>query len=80
MTYQLATAAVGRSKATLAAALNERPERVAFTDPSLFGPRGGGSFTGADFVAGERAEVVLDPATRRRFARIVRKRDGSFRV
>lgn len=79
MTWQL-TSAHGKSKAVLEAALNEAPERVCFTDPSIFGPKGGGAFAGSEISPGERGTVVLDPKTRRRFAMIERDAKGRFRV
>jgi hypothetical protein len=79
VTWQL-TSAHGKSKATLEAALNEAPERVRFTDPAVFGPKGGGAFSGAEILPGERETVVLDPKTRRRFAQIERDAKGAFRV
>lgn len=80
MTWQLVSPLYGKSKAVLEAALNEAPERVRFTDPAVFGPKGGGAFQGNEILPGESGTVVLDPATRRRFARIERTTKGVFRV
>lgn len=79
MTWQLVSAH-GASKATLEAALNATPALVRFTDPAIFGPKGGGAFTGSEITHGESGLVVLDPKTRRRFAKISRDAKGRFRV
>lgn len=77
MTIQLTTLSVARSKRTLLDALKTVPEAVRFYDPSFIRPR---SFSGADMVPGERIDVVMDPTTRRRFAIVVRRLDGTFQV
>ena len=79
MTVQLTSAAFGKSKAALLDGLRRTPALVKFSDPSIFsGSRG--QFTGADITAGDSFPVVMDPSTRRRFAKIVCKADGTFRV
>lgn len=79
MTIQLASPAFGKSKATLLDALKRTPALVRFTDPSIF-PGSRGNFTGADITAGDSFPIVMDPTTRRRFAKVVCKADGTFRV
>lgn len=66
-----------KSKATLTAALNSNPQAVRFYDPSLFNSR---IFRASEMKPGERFPVVMDPQTRRRFAEVERRADGSFRV
>lgn len=68
------------SKAALKAALAATPQAVQFHDPGVFTSSKGGWFTGADIPPGDSFPVVLDPATRRRFAKVTRKADGSWRV
>jgi hypothetical protein len=80
MTYQVVRKEHGANKYALQCALNAAPERVSLHDPAVFGPRGGGAFTGADLVQGEVVTVVMDPQTRRRFAQIKRMKDGTFVV
>lgn len=80
MTIQLVSTKYGKSKATLAAALEVNPRLVSFFDPAVFGPKNGGPFTGQEIAPGERILVVLDPVTRRRFAEVARKKDGAFTV
>lgn len=79
MTIQLLSTRYGKSKATLATALNEDPARVAFEDPSIF-PGARGLFTGADIKPGERFALVMGPPTRRRFATVQRTLSGLFKV
>jgi hypothetical protein len=76
MTIQLASIRHGQSKAALQSALNTMPDRVEFHDPSIMAPRW---FVGADMAVGERFPIVMDPATRRRFATVART-DKGFRV
>lgn len=79
MTIQVSSTRVARSKATLEAALAADPREVWFYDPSIFqGSRG--TFSADEVKPGDRFPVVMDPATRQRFAEIVRKPDGSFKV
>lgn len=80
MTVQLAShLAHGKSKKVLQEALSRTPGQVRFYDPSIFsGSRG--VFTGAAITAGDRFAVVMDPDTRRRFATVVCKADGTFKV
>ena len=66
-----------KSKATLQAALTETPDKVTFSDPSPFGVH---YFTGATIRVGESFPVVMDPATRMRFAGVARRKDGMFKV
>lgn len=77
MTIQLKSLAHGKSKAALQAALNSTPQGVIFEDPSIFNPR---VFRGNTIKPGEHFIVVMDPATRRRFAHVTRKDDGTFKV
>lgn len=80
MTIQLSsTTQHGKSKARLAEGLNETPELVRFVDPSIF-PGSRGHFRGTDCRPGESFTVVLDPETRRRFATVICRADGSFQV
>lgn len=80
MTILLTSAvAHGKSKAVLEDALRRTPALVVFEDPSIFsGSRK--NFTGADITAGDHFALVMDPLTRRRFAQVICKVDGSFRV
>lgn len=79
MTIQIAAPfKYGKSKAVLSAALNgDECGQVNFADPLPFGTR---YFTGLKIGVGERFAVVMDPETRMRFAEVVRKADGTFRV
>lgn len=79
MTIQLTSAAFSKSKAALLDGLRRTPALVKFNDPSIF-PGSRGQFTGADVTAGDSFAIVMDPATRRRFAEVVCKADGTFRV
>ena len=75
MTIQVCTA--NQSKAILLACLTDKPESVRFYDPSIINER---QFTGADIKPGERFPVVMDHPKRNRFAVIIRKPDGTFKV
>lgn len=67
----------GKSKATLQDALNSDLEIVNFREPSPFGDR----IFGKDSIKpGESFPVVLDPATRRRFAKVPRTATNIFKV
>ena len=77
MTIQIVNPTHGRSKAALQAALNAGPEGVKLDDPWPWGQR---TFTAATMRPGQSFPVVMDPATRRRFATITRRKDGSFKV
>lgn len=79
MTVQIAAPyKYGASKKALSDALNgDNTGLVNFYDPSIVNPR---YFTGREIRIGERFPIVMDPETRRRFAEIVRKPDGTFRV
>lgn len=77
MTIQLASTQFGTSKATLQAALNSE-QTVRFHDPSIF-PGSRGDFNSSRIEVGEQFAVVMDPATRRRFA-TVKRTDKGFRV
>jgi len=77
MTIQLATVRHGTSKKALEAAMTAMPERVRFADPSIFAPR---EFAASEMRLGEKFACVMDPETRRRFALIKRRLDGTFRV
>lgn len=79
MTVQIAAPfKYGANKKALQDGLNgDSPESVNFYDPSIVRPR---QFTGASIQVGERFPVVMDPETRRRFAEVERKADGTFRV
>lgn len=79
MTIQLQSQQYGKSKATLAAQLNQDARRVWFEDPSVF-PGSRGQFTGADVKPGERFALVMDHPKRSRFASVVRREDGTFKV
>lgn len=78
MTIQVAIPAYGKSKATLQAILDSNPKDCKFYDPSLF--QGRGHFDGRAIDPGEHFAVVMDPATRRRFATVTRKANGTFKV
>jgi hypothetical protein len=77
MTVIVRAARFGRSKQALQAGLDTMPGLVWFEDPSIVNPR---IFTGEQVAIGERFPVVMDPATRRRFADVTRLPDGSFKV
>ena len=77
MTIQLRTPAAGKSKAILQTELNQAPINILFEDPSIFAPR---MFRGSQIKPGESFPVVMDPATRQRFASVTRKSDGTFKV
>ncbi len=77
MTIQVCNPAHGASKAALAKALNEAPSQVQFREPTPFEDK---LFYANSVRAGTRFAVVMDPATRRRFATVVRKADGSWGV
>jgi hypothetical protein len=83
MTARCLSAGAAKSKARLEAALNEDPSAVLFDDPGPWGicPSWGlCPFNGADIPTPDSFPVVLDPETRRRFAVVERRRDGTFRV
>lgn len=65
------------SKVKLLAALQTQPQAVSFYDPSIMNER---RFSGADVKHGESFTVVMDPQTRRRFAKVMRRPNGEFRV
>lgn len=75
MTIQVQTA--NQSKAVLLACLTDKPESVRFYDPSIVNER---RFTGADIKPGDRFPVVMDHPKRNRFAEVIRKADGTFKV
>lgn len=77
MTIQLRTTRHGVSKAALEMNLNHLPDRVEFHDPSVINER---TFRASDWPKGTKDTVVLDPDTRRRFAIVHRKADGTFTV
>lgn len=77
MTTQLRTVRHGTSKAVLQENLNTAPAAVIFETPK---PWGSDVFTGADIPVPSSFACVLDPATRRRFATVKRKADGTFKV
>lgn len=77
MTVQVVKAEHGKSKAALLAAVEAGAEKVWFRRPT---PWGDEEFSAAGIKPHERFPVVMDPATRRRFAEIERRPDGSFRV
>ena len=80
MTIQVCNSKHGASKAALLAALQSTPALVEFHDPGIFtGPKGP-YFTGEAIAPGERFPVVMDHPRSMRFAQVVRKADGSFRV
>lgn len=68
-----------KNKGELQAALNTEPASVQLYDPSIF-PSSRGDFTGEDIKPGESFPVVMDHPKRMRFASVVRKADGKFRV
>lgn len=76
MTIQLKSTRHGKSKLTLAAAMNESPSTVSFYDPSIINEL---FFTAADMEVGASFACVLDPDTRRRFATVKRTANG-YRV
>ena len=80
MTIQLHSLTYGTSKTTLRDALNADPHRmVCFYDPSIFsGSRG--IFAATDMRLGEEFCVVMDPASRRRFAFVKRVREDLWSV
>lgn len=77
MTIQLQSREFGKSKATLAAALNASPASVWFYNPSIVCE---GEFSGDEIKPHERFPIVMDPPKRQRFAEIWRRPDGTFRV
>ena len=79
MTIQIAAPLKhGASKQALQDALNN-PEynTVNFMEPSPFGNR---IFSAGTINKGTSFPVVMDPDTRRRFAKVVRRADGTFKV
>lgn len=80
MTVSLKSHALhGKSKAVLAEALKSDATKVIFYDPSIF-PGSRGVFEGESMKRGDSFALCMDPATRRRFAKVTRKLDGSFKV
>ena len=79
VTIQLASTRFGESKVKLQATLNSHPDWVRFDDPSPFNDSRG-NFSAVNVKLGEKFAVVMDPATRRRFATVRRLEDGSFKV
>jgi hypothetical protein len=77
MTIQVTTQQYAKSKKTLQDALNTTPERVLFLEPSIFNEH---DFNGAMIEAGRKFPVVMDHPKRMRFALVVRKADGTFKV
>lgn len=77
MTIQLASPEVGKSKATLKAALESNPAAVRFYDPSIMGER---HLTGATWAEPAKTPVVLDHPKRMRFAQITKRADGTWKV
>ena len=76
MTIQLAPPMeFGKSKKTLELALNVTPVRVRFYNPGILLSY----FSGQDITPGE-FPVCLDHPKRMRFAIVVRKPDGTFKV
>lgn len=79
MTVQIAPPyKYGKSKQVLKDALNgDDCGLVIFYDPSIMNSR---YFKGTEIRPGENFAAVLDPQTRRRFAIVGRKADGTFTV
>lgn len=67
----------GKSKATLQAALNSDLEIVNFMEPTPWEER---YFSQTSVKPGEKFAVVMDPATRMRFATVQQRADGSWKV
>jgi hypothetical protein len=79
MTIQLTSARYSKSKAVLAAALNDPGTTVYFLDPSMFN-ESKGEFTGREIAPGASFPIVMDHPRRTRFATLTRRADGTFRV
>ena len=79
MTIQVDSREHQASKDVLRKALNSTPMAVRFYNPSPFND-GQAFLTGDKIAPGSSFPVVMDPLTRRRFAKVTRRADGTFRV
>lgn len=80
MTIQVLSQEFSTSKQALQDALNSAPGKVWLHEPSVFHPSGPHDFPASHMTAGQSFPVVMDHPKRRRFAKITRKADSTFKV